>query len=127
MIFGIFDGTHQAHEKLLHEARAEGDYLIVAVAQDHIVEHLYGRLPLVNFTERFEELKKMDGVDEVVIGSGGPSLGKLIVRYAPDVVVFAANQKLLKEDLVRELPRLGRRPIIRDLEYSEENSSHAGE
>ena len=125
MIFGVFDGAHASHEKLFHEARIEGDYLIAVVAQDHIVNHLYGSLPRVNFTERFEELKKMDAVDEVVIGSNGPSLIGLVRRYAPDVVVFAANQKLLKEDFMRELPRLGRRPIIRDLENSEENNNHA--
>ncbi len=126
MIFGVFDGPHESHDTLLAEVRRHGDYVSTVVAQDHVVEHLFERAPRINFVERFEELMRTDGVDEVIIGSAGVSLRALVLRHRPDIVAFAADQKILKDDFLRELPKMSHRPVIRDLENIEFNSSHAG-
>jgi len=119
MIFGIFDGPHADHEAVLKEARRYGDHLVAVVAQDHIVEQIFGFLPTVNFAERFEKLKTEDGVDEVVIGDADMTAWRIVKQYEPDVVVFSAHQKLLEEDLRASLHRLVKKPRVEALLSSE--------
>lgn len=99
MAFGVFDGVHEGHRHFLKEARALGNFLIVAVAQDHIVEHLKGHLPKLNLSERFAHLKEEDGVDEVIIGDHELSTWEVVRKYKPDIIALGYDQKLLKEDL----------------------------
>ncbi len=101
MVFGVFDGIHDGHRHFLKEAKTLGDYLIVVVAQDHIVRHLKGQEPQLNLAERFEHLKKEDGVDEVVIGDAELSSYEIVKKYRPDIIALGYDQDLLKEDLER--------------------------
>lgn len=119
MIFGIFDGIHEGHGAMIKEAKTYGDYLIVVVAQDHIVEHLTGKLPNTNLAVRFEHLAKQDGVDKVVIGDAEHSTWNIVKRYKPDVVAFANDQNLLKEDFERHVDKLAYKTEIILLKYSE--------
>jgi FAD synthetase len=76
-----------------------GDYLVVAVAQDHIVRHLKGHEPQLSIADRFEHLQNEDGVDEVVIGDADLSVYEVVKQHKPDVVALGYDQMLLKEDL----------------------------
>jgi FAD synthetase len=99
MVFGVFDGVHEGHRHFLKEAKSLGDYLIVAVTQNHIVEHLKGHAPTLDLSERFEHLRREDAVDEIVIGDAELSTYEVVKQHRPDVIALGYDQKLLKEDL----------------------------
>jgi FAD synthetase len=119
MVFGVFDGLHDGHRAFLKEAKNYGDYLIVAMAQDHIVEHLKGHLPKIDFSKRFEELKKEDGVDEVVIGDSELSTYEVVKKYHPDVIALGYDQSILKEDIEKNIGKLGYQPEIKTMKAFE--------
>ncbi len=121
MVFGTFDGLHEGHRAFLEEARAEGDYLIAVVAQDHIVERLKGHLPKLNLASRFEALNKEDGVDEVVAGDTHLGVWEVVKNYKPDVIAVGYDQNALKEDLKNHLDELGYKPEIKVMRAYEEN------
>lgn len=99
MVFGVFDGVHGGHRAFLKEAKSHGDYLIVVLAQDHIVERLKGHLPQINLAERLAHLKNEDGVDEVVIGDSELGAWEVILKHQPQVVAVGHDQQLLKESI----------------------------
>ena len=99
MIFGIFDGLHSGHRAFFREAKTYGDYLIAVVAQDHIVEHIYGKPPKVDFADRFAHLEHEDEVNQIVIGEPTASIANLVKRYRPDAVVLSDHQDLILGDL----------------------------
>lgn len=121
MVFGTFDGLHDGHRAMLKEAKALGDYLIAAVAQDHMVEHLKGHLPQKNFVERFEHLEKADHVDKVVIGDAETGTWNVVKRYKPDIIGIGHDQHMLKRDLEFQIKnkKLGYKPEIVMLHYEE--------
>ncbi len=119
MVFGTFDGLHEGHRAMLQEAKQYGDYLMVVVAQDHIVEHLKGHLPRRNLVERFEHLEKVDGVDRVVIGDAEMATWNAVKRYRPDVIGIGHDQQMLKTHLKESFPKLGYEPEIKILHYAE--------
>lgn len=125
MVFGVFDGIHEGHRSLFKQAKKLGDYLIAIVAQDHIVEHLKGHLPERNLAERFEHLKKEDGIDEAVIGDKELSTWEVVERYRPDVIALGYDQTVLKEDLEKNLKRLGVKPEIKVLKAYESETHHS--
>lgn len=124
MLFGVFDGIHEGHRAMLREAKQCGDYLIAAVAQDHIVEHLKGHLPKANFAERFEHLKEEDSVDEVVIGDAHLSTWQVVRKHQPEVIALGYDQTALKEDLEKRFNRLGCQPEIKVLKSFEPDTHH---
>ena len=124
MVFGVFDGVHERHRKMLGEAKGLGDYLIVAVAQDHIVQHLKGGLPEVNLSERMEHLRKEDAVDEVIIGDAELGAWGVVKQYKPDVIAIGHDQNVLKEDLERNFDKLGYKPELKQLKEYEESRPH---
>jgi len=125
MVFGVFDGLHDGHRAMLKEAKGYGDYLIVVVAQDHIVKHLKGHLPKINLAERMIHLQEEDYVDEVVIGDAELSVWEVVKKYQPDVIALGYDQNLLKEDLEKHLPQLGLKPEIKVMKSFEPNIYHS--
>src|SRR5687768_15036318 len=121
MVFGVFDGFHEGHEVFLTEAKKLGDYLIAVVAQDHLVRHLIGTSARGNLSDRFEELQKSDGVDEVVIGDFELATWKTVERYHPDVVAFGKDQTTLAEDMRDHMSKLSYHPSLVTLNSFEVN------
>jgi len=119
MVFGVFDGFHEGHEGFLREAHSLGDHLIAVVAQDHVVRHLFGKEPSVNFVERFEELEKRDKVDEVAIGGVAFGNWEIVERLRPDIIAFAADQKLLLENFKEAVTQLSIQPKVKILKSFE--------
>ncbi len=125
MVFGVFDGLHEGHRAMLKEAKKYGDYLIVAVAQNHIVQHLKGHLPKLDLVERMEHLQAEDYVDEVVIGDKDLGAWEVVKKYQPNVIACGYDQNQLKEDLEKHLDKLGYQPRIVALKSFEPNKYHS--
>jgi ethanolamine-phosphate cytidylyltransferase len=67
---GAFDLLHQHHIALLRKARALGDFLIVGVHKDEVVNKYKGyAFPVMNLMERVLAVLSCRYVDEVIIGA----------------------------------------------------------
>lgn len=90
---GCFDLIHPGHVKLLTEARAACDRLIVGLNSDHSVRALKGETrPIQNWNARADVLSAIDGVDLVVeFDSALPR--DLIERIKPSVIVKGSDYR----------------------------------
>ncbi len=99
LVFGTFDGIHEGHRRMLREAKALGDYLIVAVAPDAIVEKLKGTMPWHSMQTRIAILKKEHIADDVVLADDRLHSWKIIKKYKPQVIALGYDQHELKAAL----------------------------
>lgn len=84
---GCFDLLHPGHIRILEQARALGDVLIVGLNSDASVRKLKGEgRPVVAEGERAEILAALECVDAVVIFDALTPL-EVIARLLPDVLV----------------------------------------
>lgn len=84
---GCFDLLHPGHIRLLEQARALGDVLIVGVNSDASVRHLKGAgRPVLPDRERAEILAALEAVDAVVIFDE-LTPREVIAGLLPDVLV----------------------------------------
>jgi FAD synthetase len=125
MVFGVFDGLHQGHRALLKEAKTYGEYLIVVVAQNAIVQQLKGHAPKYDVAERLAHLEMEDGVDEVVIGDAKLSSWEVVDKYQPDILVFGYDQMIMKEDFEKNLDKLRVKPELKVASSFEPNKYHS--
>ena len=125
MVFGVFDGLHEGHRAFLKEAKQCGDYLIAVLAHDHVVEHLKGRLPRLNFADRFEHLKKEDLIDEIAIGDGNLGTWSVLEKYKPDVIALGYDQESLGEALDEYLKNVDWYPEVKVMRDYEGNKNHS--
>jgi len=68
-IDGAFDLYHVGHVGILREAKKLGDYLIVGVLPDNVVNEKKGGGPVMNLHERVLSVLSCRYVDEVIIGA----------------------------------------------------------
>ena len=95
---GCFDLLHRGHVKLLAEARAACDRLVVGLNSDASTARLKGKGRPINPAEgRAEVLAALEAVDLVVVFEEDTPL-ELIKRVRPDVLVKGADYK--REDVV---------------------------
>ena len=95
---GCFDLLHRGHTRLLQQARALGDLLIVGLNSDASVRLLKGPFrPVLLQDERAELLSAMASVDYVVIFEE-PDPSCVIEALEPDVLVKGADWA--KEEVV---------------------------
>jgi D-beta-D-heptose 7-phosphate kinase/D-beta-D-heptose 1-phosphate adenosyltransferase len=88
---GVFDLLHPGHVRYLHDARALGDALIVAVNSDRSVRANKGPdRPINPETERAELLASLACVDAVVIFDE-ETPHEIVTRIQPDVLVKGAD------------------------------------
>ncbi|MEZ6015697.1 MAG: adenylyltransferase/cytidyltransferase family protein [Planctomycetota bacterium] len=82
---GCFDVLHVGHVRLLREARAHGDLLVVALNSDASVARNKGAgRPAVPLIERLEVMAALAGVDYVT-SFDEPTAHELIDALRPDV------------------------------------------
>jgi glycerol-3-phosphate cytidylyltransferase len=62
---GVYDLFHVGHLRILHNAAALCDRLIVGVSSDELVQYK-GKSPVVPFAERMEVVRNIKGVHAVV-------------------------------------------------------------
>jgi rfaE bifunctional protein nucleotidyltransferase chain/domain len=63
---GVFDLLHYAHVWYLQRAKALGDLLVVGLIEDEGVKKYKGKLPIMNYGERYEVVRALSCVDYVV-------------------------------------------------------------
>ena len=82
---GCFDFLHVGHIRYIQAAKAEGDFLVVAVNGDRSVASLKGSgRPLLNVAERTELVAALEAVDLVVVSEQDTVAG-VIEALCPDV------------------------------------------
>ena len=101
MAFGSFDMLHKGHEAYLKEAKSYGDYLIVIVARDESIIRFKGRKPKNDENSRLGQIKKLDFVDEAVLGRK-INIFDVLEEYSPDVICLGYDQKTVEEEKLRE-------------------------
>jgi D-beta-D-heptose 7-phosphate kinase/D-beta-D-heptose 1-phosphate adenosyltransferase len=91
---GCFDLIHLGHVRLLQEAQAQGDKLIIAINTDYSVRGLKGHLrPILGEQERAEMLAALACVDFVTFFDEPTPLETILLLH-PDVLVKGADYTL---------------------------------
>jgi ethanolamine-phosphate cytidylyltransferase len=87
-VAGAFDLFHIGHLDFLETAAREGDYLIVGLHSDSVVNHYKGaNCPIMNLNERVLNALAYRVVNEVVIGAPYAVSAELMDHFKVDVVV----------------------------------------
>jgi D-beta-D-heptose 7-phosphate kinase/D-beta-D-heptose 1-phosphate adenosyltransferase len=121
---GVFDLLHEGHRHLLREAKALGDFLVVAINTDASARKLKGEgRPIQNEWTRYCNMKNVPEVDYVVLFA--QDTPEFIIRALPfpcDVIVKGDDYK--REDVITggipEVAIIGRRPGISTTKLIEE-------
>ncbi len=72
---GVYDMFHIGHLNVIRNAKAQCDYLIVAVSTDELVKKEKNKTPVIPFEERKEIVAAIKYVDEVVPQTDKNKLG----------------------------------------------------
>lgn len=89
---GVYDMFHIGHLNVLNNAKQYCDYLIVGVSTDQLVKEYKGKEVIVPFDERFEIVKNIKCVNEVVTQENMNKLEALL-KYNCDVVFVGDDWK----------------------------------
>jgi len=107
-IDGGFDLFHVGHVEALRQAKSLGDFLIVGIHDDLVVNRQKGsNLPIMNIHERVMSVLSCRYVDEVVIGAPFHVSKEMIDQMKIDVVVHGDDPVILGPDGIDpyELPK----------------------
>tara|TARA_Y100000310_G_scaffold38326_1_gene35943 strand:+ start:15242 stop:15640 length:399 start_codon:yes stop_codon:yes gene_type:complete len=94
--FGSFDVLHEGHKHYLQEAKGFGDHLVVVIARDENILKFKGRKSKNNEDYRLGEVKKLDFVDEAVLGHKEDIL-EVLEEFKPDVICLGYDQRTIDE------------------------------
>lgn len=98
-VAGAFDLCHCGHVDFLEKAKAEGDYLIVGLHSDNVVNQYKGsNFPIMNLQERIMNVLMYRYVDEVVIGAPYTVTSQVLDHFKVDVVVHGGSPILADGD-----------------------------
>jgi glycerol-3-phosphate cytidylyltransferase len=89
---GTFDLFHAGHVNFLKEAKALGDWLIVALNRDEFVSR-FKRAPICSFLERYYVLKSCRYVDIVITNHKDEYSGAAIDIARPDIIAIGDDWK----------------------------------
>jgi rfaE bifunctional protein nucleotidyltransferase chain/domain len=100
---GCFDILHYGHVKYLQDARAKGDYLVVAVNSDSSIKKIKAKnRPVITQGDRLKTLAALACVDFVVLFNEDNPLS-LIKALKPDILIKGADwskKKIIGADFV---------------------------
>jgi rfaE bifunctional protein nucleotidyltransferase chain/domain len=112
---GVFDLFHVGHVRYLQGARAEGDFLVVAINGDDSARRLKGPgRPFLPSAERAEILAALECVDRVLVFEE-PDVGRVLRALRPDVHAKGTDyttDSVPERDVTRSLG--GRTAIVGD-------------
>jgi len=111
----VGDLFHAGHVEFFKQARAFGDYLIVGILADDVVEG-YKRLPILSLEERVKVISACKYVDEVIVAPPLRLTEQMIQDFRIDVVVHGDDFNLqLLDDQYGVSRKLG---IFRTVPYT---------
>lgn len=111
----VGDLFHAGHVEFFKKAKAFGDYLIVGVLADEVVEE-YKRTPILTLDERVRVIAACKYVDEVVVAPPLRLTDEMVKQYQIDYVVHGDDfNKDLLEDQYGVSLKLG---IFRTVPYT---------
>ena len=99
LVFGTFDGLHPGHLSFLRQAKEHGDFLVVAVGRDEIIQKLKGKPPTYPLEQRIALLQNTDFVDRAITGDEVLGVYTVIAEEKPDIICLGYDQKALGENL----------------------------
>ena len=89
---GAFDPFHFGHLNIIRKAKEIGDYLIVGVSTDELIEKAKKRKPFMPLNQRMEIISEMKCVDMVI-----PQIDKnkqnIVDKYKIDAIVVGSDWK----------------------------------
>lgn len=95
MIFGVFDGIEDRHQKLLEQAVEHGDRVMVVMSRDE------GDDFSENEYQRMTDLMSLSVVDDVVLMHGDHV--EVIRTHTPDVILIGEHQEKLTDDIAQAI------------------------
>ncbi len=111
----VGDLFHAGHVEFFRKAKAFGDYLIVGVLADEVVEE-YKRTPVLSLEERVQAIRGCKYVDEVIIAPPLRLTEEMVREHRIDYVVHGDDfNKDLLEDQYGVSLKLG---IFRTVPYT---------
>lgn len=105
MGFGTFDGIHPGHLNYFEQLKTIGEQVIIVVARDKNVLRIKGKSPYFSEAERYNALKEIQIIDQVVLGDPDHFL-KRIHEFKPNALGFGYDQNANLEKLKKEFPSI---------------------
>jgi FAD synthetase len=104
---GCFNRVHEAHKRLLREARALGDELVVVISNDS-----HNRKPnAVPAAKRRAVLEATGLADKVLVGKPN-SFAASLREVKPKILVLGYDQRLPDEATAKTVAELGIRMVV---------------
>ena len=101
---GCFDILHYGHIKYLQDAKAKGDYLVVAVNSDSSIKKIKAKnRPVVGQADRLKVVAALGCVDFVVLFNEDNPL-KIIKELKPDILIKGSDwskERIVGADFVK--------------------------
>lgn len=91
--FSAFDLLHAGHIKMLEEAKAQCDYLIVGLQTDPTLDRPEKNRPVQSVVERYIQLKACKVVDEIVPYATEQDLEDILRSFKIDVRIVGDEYK----------------------------------
>lgn len=99
LVGGCFDLIHYGHLKFLEEAKAQGDYLIIALESDEFIKKHKRKLQVHHQYERAEILSNLTMVDLVVLlpfFKTNEEYFDLVKKIHPSIIAVTEGDKQLE-------------------------------
>ncbi|MFH1712971.1 MAG: adenylyltransferase/cytidyltransferase family protein, partial [Candidatus Jacksonbacteria bacterium] len=106
MAAGTFEILHPGHQYFLKEAKKLGQKLVAVIARDKLAELLRGRKLRFDENERLERVKKLDFVDQAILGDAR-DLYQSIKKIKPDIIALGYDQKIEMSELALKIKKFG--------------------
>lgn len=111
MVQGAFDILHLGHIKVFEFAKAQGEYLIVALNTNELIRSYKGREAVMPWADKAEMIRSIRYVDRVVEAPEFSPL-KLLIEHRVEVYVVAEEWKHTKAEEVAYMERIGGRTCV---------------
>ena len=128
LVGGCFDILHHGHIQFLKNAKAAGDYLVVALEPDDRIIYSKKRQPTHTQQERAQNLAAIYYVDKILLLDNLNSFddyNQLVHDVRPNIIAITANDPQIKNKLIQAANVGAKLEIVieRSLSFSSSNIS----